>query len=462
MKKYILLIILLIIFIPVLVNAETFDKDIITIESVSIDSKSNYVEEVNETTYEGLSIKFDLKFNEVNDYAKYKIIINNSTNADYEITESSNFDNSEYITYEYSYEDDNKVVQKNSKKTMYITIKYDKKVPEESFVNGSFVMTNNLVINFGNETNEGTGAIKNPITRGNLYIIVLILLITFLLSIILYKVTKKKQFLSLFIISIVLLPISIYAIEKFQIKVESKIEIEKPTICTSFSEDSWETISKNIKRGNTSCYLAGSTKEIEVGDFGTQTVRLVNVSTPDECSTEGFSQTACGFVLEFKDILINKALSNGQSNAGGWAATEVREYINNDVYNMLPEDLKSIIIDTYVVSGYGTNDTENIISTDKLYLFSPGEVFSSNNYANVLNDTSYTNTRLLDYYQTINSRTHYRLYIKKSYGNSSAVWWLRSSTPLSDRNFYTVDNVGDLWGNYCFAIYGVSPAFRIC
>ena len=50
-------------------------------------------------------------------------------------------------------------------------------------------------------------------------------------------------------------------------------------------------------------YNVGDTKEIDMGTYGTHTLRIANKSTPSECSTEGFSQTACGFVLEFQDII---------------------------------------------------------------------------------------------------------------------------------------------------------------
>ena len=224
MKKY--LKVLLVLFVSFIFMPNVFAAESVTIESITLDSKSDNTEIANEATYEGLSIKFDIKFNEVNDYAKYKIIINNQSDTDYEISENSNFDDSEYITYEYNYEDNNKIAKKNTKTTMYITIKYNKEVPEELFTDGSFIETNNLEIDLGNNTIEVPDTIKNPMTGDNLFINVLVLFITIGISLILYKTTKKKQFLSLLIISVALLPISIYAIGKLQIKVESKVEIE--------------------------------------------------------------------------------------------------------------------------------------------------------------------------------------------------------------------------------------------
>ena len=78
-----------------------------------------------------------------------------------------------------------------------------------------------------------------------------------------------------------------------------------------FATDSWSTIIANVKAGNGSEYAIGSTKEVNLGTtYGTHTLRIANTSTPSECSTNGFSQTACGFVLEFEDIITKHAMND--------------------------------------------------------------------------------------------------------------------------------------------------------
>ena len=61
----------------------------------------------------------------------------------------------------------------------------------------------------------------------------------------------------------------------------------------NFSTDSWSTIVKAVQENNIGKYNVGDTKEIDMGTYGTHTLRIANKSTPSECSTEGFSQTAC-------------------------------------------------------------------------------------------------------------------------------------------------------------------------
>ena len=153
---------------------------------------------------------------------------------------------------------------------------------------------------------------------------------------------------------------------------------------TTFAEDSWDTIAAVIKSGQLSAYPVGSEKEVEIG--GTSyTVRVANNTIPDECNGTDFSQTACGFVVEFVDIVEQRNMNPSGTykgtqydfgwNVDGWPATEMRTYANGDFFNKLPSDLQNVIIDTKVISGHSSKDTNNFTSTDKIYLLSAHEVW---------------------------------------------------------------------------------------
>ena len=235
-------------------------------------------------------------------------------------------------------------------------------------------------------------------------------------------------------------------------------EYQKP----NFSTDSWDTIVANIRTGNGSDYEVGSTKEVDLGTpYVTHTLRVANTSTPSECSTEGFSQTACGFVLEFADIITTHKMNDTETNVGGWPATSMRTFVNNDIYNVIPSEIKNAIIDTTVVSGHeSTSEEENFTSTDKLYLLAPKEIYTD---FNEVNDTAKDLTRTLDYYTSIGvTESNYSGAIKKN-GTSASDWWLRTPTKFKFFGcFYVIQNDGnyftDSLSNYNF---GVSPAFRI-
>ena len=244
------------------------------------------------------------------------------------------------------------------------------------------------------------------------------------------------------------------------------------TLDHSFSGHSWETIIANVRSGNTDNYNVGDTKTVDMGSLGTHTLRIANMSTPAECSTAGFSQSACGFVLEFADIITEHIMNpydenvttSGNGNIGGWPASEMRTYVNGDIYNALPSELKSGIINTTVVSGHGSTSGEtNFTSTDKLYLLSMHEVWEKAGTSGIDSyDTAWNQTRQLDYYSSQNVTTSNYSGAIKQYNGSNSSWWLRSARSNNVDYFCYVSTTGNwVYSNGSDNIYGVSPAFRI-
>ena len=241
----------------------------------------------------------------------------------------------------------------------------------------------------------------------------------------------------------------------------------------SFATDSWETIITAVKENNINKYKVGDTKTIDMGTYGTHTLRIANTSTPNECSTAGFSQTACGFVLEFADIITEHNMNpagkyNGTQyssghNIGGWPNTSMRTFVNSDIYNSLPSDLKNGIIDTTVVSGHGnySGDTENFTSTDKLYLLSTAEIWEQETSNTISYDTAREVTRQLDYYKKEGVTTSNYSKAIKMYNSSAEWWWLRSATSGNHEFFYGVGTNGKYISMVAGRTDGVSVAFRM-
>ena len=250
-----------------------------------------------------------------------------------------------------------------------------------------------------------------------------------------------------------------------------KLGIEE-YIPTQFEKDSWTTIATNVKNGNIDNYKVGDTRKVDIGSYGIHTLRIANASTPSECSTSGFSQTACGFVLEFADIITTYNMNprgtyNGTTynygwNKDGWPASSMYTFVNNDIYNALPSDLKSVIIDTTVVSSHGSEDTANFTSTDKLYLLASGEVWSDwKTSSGASYDAAKDLTRTLDYYTAQGVTTsNCSGAIKKNESNASR-WWLRSASSSNQIMFSSIDSVGCQQGAASVFALGVAPAFRI-
>ena len=174
-KLFKCLFLFLILFIPLCVNAE--EKDI-KIKSIELVEKTETTEEISKPTYEGLKIDFNLKFKELNDNAKYKVTISNTSNKEYKINDQkTEFTKEEFINYDFNFEEGSNIIKPNTEKTMYITITYFKKVEDNLFVDGVYKNDNYMNLSFSTE--QVSNNIKNPKTglEGILYVISLIVLL---------------------------------------------------------------------------------------------------------------------------------------------------------------------------------------------------------------------------------------------------------------------------------------------
>ena len=246
----------------------------------------------------------------------------------------------------------------------------------------------------------------------------------------------------------------------------------------SFADASWDEIAAAVKV-NPKSYAVGSTKTLKVydnpngettnGTYKEYTVRVANNTTPPEkCSLKDFSQTACGFVVEFVDIVEYRKMNSTGTNVGGWRDSEMRTYANGAFFNSLPEDLRNVIIETKVVSGHGSSDENekrtdgNWESEDKIYLLSAHEVWEDGTSNQVSSkDTAWDKTRRLDYYKNLGVTTSNFSGTIKKYDNSDSRWWLRAAFSNHSNDFLYVYYSGDWNFTYANNNYGFAPAFRI-
>ena len=241
--------------------------------------------------------------------------------------------------------------------------------------------------------------------------------------------------------------------------------VEKGTCQTlgpvSFEEDSWSTIAKAVRKGNTEKYHIGDKKKVKLqinGEEQTFTVRIANMSKPAECNSRTFSQTACGFVVEFENIILNKRVHDSNTQVG-WEYTELREYILNELYDTFPSDLKSVMSNTYVVSGHGKiTGALNSETNDKLYLLSAVEIYGENTEFDSVDTTL---TRQLDYYNEQGVTLETPAKAVKLFEFAPKIWWLRSESNKTTQVNLMVQTTGTLSDTIFTSAFGVSPAFRI-
>ena len=285
------------------------------------------------------------------------------------------------------------------------------------------------------------------------------------------KLKRKKNYTSYIVVASIFV-FSIMGVGYAYLQETLTMNVHMSKKGPDFATDSWEKIAEHVKNGEGDVYHVGDTKEIELtGAYaGTYTVRLANTSTPAECAGTDFSQSACGFVVEFEDIITEEKMNSTKTNKDGWPGSELYKKLNPNngdttnsvIYNALPEELKEVIIDTKVISSHGSNDSTNFTSIDKLYLLATKEIWGKDGTSRPINnDTSDNQTRQLDYYKSIGITTNNYSGAIKQNQVSSEDWWTRSAYSTISYYFYFVISIGDWDAFNANDTIGVAPAFRI-
>lgn len=162
-------------------------------------------------------------------------------------------------------------------------------------------------------------------------------------------------------------------------------------------------------------------------------------------------------VFEFVGTLDRRYMRPTRINSGGWADSYMKNTVMEEIYAVLPNELKDVISEVNVLSGTGGGTTSGTSSSEnKLFLPAEMEIFSSKYYSI---GNSECPLGQFDYYRTHDTDT-YR--IKKYPDNTTnATWWLRSSDSGSDTEFCDVSVNGTPSNADAYNTYGVSPCFAI-
>ena len=141
------------------------------------------------------------------------------------------------------------------------------------------------------------------------------------------------------------------------------------------------------------------------------------------------------------------SMNNRPTNAGAWKACDMRKYLNEVVFFLLPDELQSVIKPTkitQIVNG------ERVETEDKLFLFSKTQVFGKGSWSkNEPDDVP------LDIFRTERSR------VKECGGHGTWWWWLRSPEASSSSAFAAVYIGGNSNTGYASSTYGVAFGFCI-
>ena len=252
MKKFILPILLFLMFIPFVANAETCDTDKITISSITVENKSDNVEELDEATANGKNINLNLSMSEVGDNIEYKFVVKNDSNEDYKLDKTSFNINSDYINYSFETDDNTNIVKANSSTNVILRVEYKNELSEDMFKNGLYGDNKTMTVQLSNEnTINVPDTFKNPNTWIQSYI--LIMTISLIISGSLCVLLKKKKytkFMALVIGTAIIIPMSVYALCKCDITIVSNIEIKNKKYNPCIFEVEGDVLSKGMEYTN--------------------------------------------------------------------------------------------------------------------------------------------------------------------------------------------------------------------
>ena len=151
------------------------------------------------------------------------------------------------------------------------------------------------------------------------------------------------------------------------------------------------------------------------------------------------------FVLE--DCLADEHCMNKRvTNKGAWAACDMRTWLNDSVFPLLPDELQALIAPTKIVQ---IVDGERVETEDKLFLLSKTQVFGKGRWS----DREPEDTQLLCFLREKDR-------VKECSDNGTWWWWLRSPEASGSSSFALVANFGFSGSGHASISCGV--AFGFC
>lgn len=319
-RSFIFVILLNLMVLPVTV----FAKESVEIKSLELDSKSNNTIIKSEPTFSGLEMNFDLSFKTIGDFAKYKVVIKNNTDVDYNISEDTSFNESEYMTYKYEVGDSLKA---NGETTVYITITYSKEVDSSKLTDNKYIESNKAIVQLldsNGQTISVPDTLKNPNTGDNMVMLVIIILLCIsITSLLLLNRKKRIKYMSLAIaIGLCAIPALVYAVETIKLTINVSVEIIESYPVNYIIYDTIKTSDKEIykifnfsefgvdekscrsvegKEGYEFCAIIYSTEMHAPGDI---------VTIPNEITYHAFNGNG--------ELIENIVLMNNTKQSGVW------------------------------------------------------------------------------------------------------------------------------------------------
>lgn len=221
MKRMFLTILILTMFIPIYVNAETCNSSSIKLKSIELNKTEGNAKELSPASINGNKIKLDIKLYDPGDYLEYYLTLKNTSNEDYYFDENSLKFNIDYLEYKFSYDDNSYIVKAGKEKKVALKVEYKNRVQSEKLNNDMYKDNNSINIVLAN---KDLNKLFNPDTGNRIVLFVLFILTIMLLMTI--KTKRSRKCLILIISLSLMLPVAVYAVCKSNVTIETKVEID--------------------------------------------------------------------------------------------------------------------------------------------------------------------------------------------------------------------------------------------
>ena len=221
-------------------------------------------------------------------------------------------------------------------------------------------------------------------------------------------------------------------------------------IKVSLSSLSWSKIDEISRTGKAqNAFSVGNTKDITV-DGETLTMEIVGFNH-DDLASGG----KAGITFGMKNLMKNnRNMSSSNTNSGGAVDSALHKYINSNIYNNLPADLKAVIKKVKKKTTAGGATTTLKTYQTNLFLFSVPEVFQQ---SEIPSWASKNDGYLYPRFTNNTSRVK-----KMSNGTDSAApWWLGSPDTTCSDAFCYVSSDGSIGSNRASGGLGVCFGFCI-
>jgi hypothetical protein len=234
------------------------------------------------------------------------------------------------------------------------------------------------------------------------------------------------------------------------------------TINEGLNGYTWEEVSNICAKGEAKKYFnVGDEAVICLGELpnasNTTQAQYATIVVGDMTDT---SLTL--LVTSYSTLAPTHVMNDTTTNVGGWEATSMRTWLNDEYLSALSSSLQSVIT-THITSYSKTYDASEVsYCGDKLWLLSAKEVFGGN----TATSAGYSTT----YYENLaafNAETQLAYFangassVRYSSGTDTCKWWLRSSIYNIIYAFTNVNSNGSSGSYFANSAGSVFPAFTI-